>query len=841
MDISEIITSSASDSKSVLHAVERHVVTCTPDTTLKAATLLMHNRHCSSIVVVDGKRPVGIWTEADALKIDFSSSSESLQPIQALMSQKLQTIAADLSLDEAAVEFKRLGIRHLIVVDEAGDLFGILSQSDVVTHQEAEYFLSMTEVESIMSGWMPPQVDQAASLTDAVQLMKLEHSDSLIVTENGKPAGLITERDLVRLIANDRTDAHLPDVMSKPLISVPETMSLLSARSLMEKRHIRHLGVNDHRGELLGLISFSDILSNIEHTYVRRLRAALASRAADLKETEQSLHMAHALIDASMDGIMVTDEQGLIQSINPAFSILTGYSEADALGKPASLISSGKHDQSFYDQMWQNINSQGSWQGEIWNRRKNGEVFPEWLTITRIREPNSQKTLYAGIFSDITERKKSEEIIENLAYYDPLTKLPNRQLLFDRLDVALASAHRDGLQLALMFIDLDHFKRINDSLGHSIGDHVLCAVAERVKSCIREGDTLARIGGDELVLLLTELDDADLAYRTAQRVFDALQQSIEIDDLQLYVTASVGCALYPDDGLNREELLKNADTAMYRAKQAGRNGFRLYSAEMNELSRVRLQMENRLRTALANNEFFLEYQPKQSLMTGEIAGVEALIRWQDQELGRVPPDQFIPLAEDIGIIGDIGAWVLREAAEQGVRWQQQGLPPIQVSVNVSPKQFQTEGLVAHVERALVDSNLEASCLDLEITESCVMEDLESVRASLSHIRGIGVSVSMDDFGTGFSSLSMLTKLPLDRLKIDRSFMEGIPGNRDDEVLVSTIILMAHNLGFKVVAEGVETASQCAFLNELCCDQIQGYYFSKPVSADKIAQLFSDLI
>ncbi len=827
--------------KSIVHAVEREVVTCGPDLSLLEATQLMHARHCSSVIVMSGRRPVGIWTEADSLQLDYNLNSEIQRPIGELMSPHLITVSCSLTLDEAALEFKSLGIRHLVVVDDQGELFGILSQSDVVTRQDAEYFLNMTEVNTILSGGMPPQLDVDRSLDEAVALMRARHADSLVVTEQGVPVGLITERDLVRLIALQQMQVQVGQVMSSPLITVPEGMSLLAARALMERRQIRHLGVDGADGSLRGLISFADILANIEHTYVRRLRDALASRAADLQATEQSLHMAQALIDASMDGIMVTDESGIIQTINPAFSILTGYSEADALGKSASLISSGKHNADFYTRMWEEINRQGSWQGEIWNRRKNGEIFPEWLTITRVRESHSGRTLYAGIFSDITERKKSERIIENLAYYDPLTRLPNRQLLQDRLDVALASAHREGAQLAVMFLDLDNFKRINDSMGHSVGDKVLCEVARRLQSCIREGDTVARLGGDELVLLLTELDDLDEVHRTAQRVFDALRDSLTVGGTQLYVTASIGSAVYPDDGTNREDLLKNADTAMYRAKQAGRNGFRLYSAEINEKSMMRLGLENRLRTALSKGEFFLEYQPKLSLLDGRVVGVEALLRWQDSVLGRMAPDDFIPLAEELGLIGEIGAWVMQVAASQARAWVQQGLPATQVSVNVSPHQFHQRELVTDVRQALRVAEVGADLLDLEITESCVIKDLEQVVDSIHHLRGIGVSISMDDFGTGFSSLSLLTRLPIDKLKIDRSFMQGIPGNRDNEVLVSTIILMAHNLGFEVVAEGVETVEQRDFLSSLGCDQVQGYFYSKPVSAQKVAEFLQQRI
>lgn len=830
------ITASPRTDKLVRDAAQCRVLTCEPTVSLKAATVMMQREHCSSIVIVNQHMPVGIWTEADALRIDFTDTASLNRPVAEFMSPALHKIDMQSTLDDAALEFRRQHIRHLIVVDENDQLCGILSQTDVVVHQDAEFFISMTEIDSLLPIRHPLCLDQKRMFSEAVSLMRKANQDALVVTSQGEPVGMLTQRDLVRLIGEGHVDRPLANVMSTPLISVPRSMSLLATRSLMQKRCIRHIGVNQDDGKLLGLISFGDILNNIEQTYVRRLRAALANQSADLQDAAQQLHMAHTLIEASMDGIMVTNDDGIIESINPAFSILTGYSESEALGKKASLISSGKHDAVFYEKMWRSINSQGQWKGEIWNRRKNGEVYLEWLTITRILEPNSGRSLYAGIFSDITERKKSEQIIENLAYYDALTKLPNRQLLFDRLDVALAGAHRDRGNVALLFIDLDHFKRINDTLGHTIGDKVLIETADRLKNIIRERDTLARIGGDELILMLTEVSDADTVGRAVQRIAECLQQPVNVEDNELYVSASIGCAMYPDDGKDRETLLKNADIAMYRAKQTGRNTFHFYSPQMDELSHLHLKMENRLRGALVNNELFLEYQPKRSLDGERIVGVEALLRWQDKEFGRVPPDQFIPLAEDLGLINEIGSWVLDQAAMQCQRWKDEGIEDLHVSVNVSALQFKQQAVIGQVEKALQSSQLQASLLDIEITESCLLEDLKSVCQSLKYLRNLGLSISLDDFGTGFSSLSMLTQLQVDHLKIDRSFMKGIPGKPDSEMLVSTIILMAKSLGFKVVAEGVETAEQMAFLKDKGCDQIQGFYFSKPVSATAISEM-----
>lgn len=818
------------------NVVERRVVTCSKHHTLREATRLMHQRHCSSIIITRDSKPIGIWTEADALNVNIHQVSVFDCEIEQFMSDKIHTIDICASLNEATIELKQHNVRHLVVIDADGELVGVLSQSDIVIHQDATLFLSMTQVQSILPERHQLEFCIDGLLIDAIKYMGQHQCDALVISNDEKALGLLTERDVVRLMALNQLELPLVNAISKPLITVPKGMSLLSIRSFMEKRHIRHLGVDDDDGSLLGIISFSDILNRIEQSYVSRLRNALASSEASLKEKEFNLHMAHALIEASDDGIMVTDENAVIQSINPAFSMLTGYTEEEAVGQPANLISSGQHDKAFYQAMWETIDQHGRWQGEIWNRRKNGEVYPEWLTITRIKEPVNQTVLYAGIFNDITERKNSETMIEHLAYYDPLTKLPNRQLFYDRLDAAILQASVHETQLAVLFVDLDHFKRINDSLGHSVGDKVLCEVADLFSQCLSEVDTIARIGGDELVVLLNDVTEQADVYRAAQRLVSSLNVPLNIDERELAMTTSVGCAIYPQDGQTREEILKHADSAMYRAKKEGRNRFCLFSAQMNEESQRQLALELRLRQALKNKEFSLVYQPKVNAKTYHIESVEALIRWNNPEVGNVPPSLFIPLAEELGLIEDIGHWVLIEAMKQGQRWRDEYDISLRISVNVSAKQLVTDELVQQIITGLATTHFDATLLDIEVTETSVLNDVDTMISCLNAIQNLGSSVSMDDFGTGYSSLSMLTKMPLDFLKIDRSFMEGIPGKVDNEELISTIVVMAHNLNLRVVAEGVETVEQLQFLQDLGCEYIQGYYFSKPVSAGKIVNL-----
>ncbi|MBX9633612.1 MAG: EAL domain-containing protein, partial [Magnetospirillum sp.] len=527
---------------------------------------------------------------------------------------------------------------------------------------------------------------------------------------------------------------------------------------------------------------------------------------------------------------------------NPAFSLLTGYSFEEVRGKNPNILKSGRHDEAFYKRMWESLDARGVWQGEVWNRRKNGDQYPEWLTINVIRDDEGNVSQYAAVFTDITERKKTEERIKNLAYFDVLTGLPNRRLFTDRLQVAMANAHRHGSALAIMFLDLDLFKRINDTLGHGIGDQVLVETANRLGLCIREGDTVARLGGDEFVILLPELDHLEDAAKLAERVIAHVKQPFAIDDHELYVTTSVGIAVYPDDGLTFEALIKNADTAMYRAKDLGRNNYQLYTPSMNARSFERLTMESALRHALSRDEFTLVYQGKVDMVSGRLSGVEALVRWRHPEMGLVMPTEFIPLAENMGLIGDIGAWVLKAACRQCKSWHDLGLPPVRIAVNVSALQFREGDVPDIVQEALAESGLSPHYLELELTESVLMQRVEEVAQVLRDLRQMGVHISIDDFGTGYSSLSYLKRMPIDALKIDRSFVNDIMENGDacngeGAEIVSTIINLAHNLRLRAVAEGVETREQANFLRERGCDEIQGYLISRPVSGEDLVSLF----
>ena len=829
------------------HAIERivkkEILRCSPDTTVLDAARKMAEQRCSSIVVVRDGQPVGIWTERDALSIDFDSADNFNRPIASVMSAPIKSLHYKTSIGDAGLRFQMEGVRHFVVVDDAGHPMGIISQSDVILRHGVEHFLVLRNVRSGLGRPMVA-IDGAAPLRDAVaQLRKARADAAVVLPPDGGEAGIITERDLIRVIADGGALPACVDLIaSRPLVCINEDDSLLSARNLLEERHIRHVGVKDGKGKLTGLLSFSDILSSLQYEYVQRLDEALRERDEALLRSRKDLYLARKVIEASLDGIMICNPQGLIEFVNPAFTQLTGYSFEEVFGRNPNLLKSGRHDEAFYHRLWGALDRDGVWQGEVWNKRKNGEIYPEWLTINVIRDDTGQISQYAAVFSDITERKKAEERIKNLAYFDVLTGMPNRRLFTDRLQVAMANAHRHGQRLAIMFLDLDLFKRINDTLGHGVGDMVLVETSKRLGQCVREGDTVARLGGDEFVILLPEVDHVEDAAKLAERVISHVKAPFVIDEHELYVTTSVGIAVYPEDGQTVEQLIKNADTAMYRAKDLGRNAYQLYTPSMNARSFERLAMESSLRHALARGEFTLVYQGKLDLVSGRLSGVEALVRWRHPEMGLVSPAEFIPLAENMGLIGDIGAWVLKAACRQCKSWHDLGLPPVRIAVNVSALQFREGDVPAIVAEALRESGLQPNYLELELTESVLMQRVDEVAHVLRELRQMGVHISIDDFGTGYSSLSYLKRMPIDALKIDRSFVhdileDGKVADGEGAEIVSTIINLAHNLRLRAVAEGVETEEQAAFLRARGCDEIQGYLISRPVSGEDLVSLF----
>jgi diguanylate cyclase (GGDEF)-like protein/PAS domain S-box-containing protein len=545
----------------------------------------------------------------------------------------------------------------------------------------------------------------------------------------------------------------------------------------------------------------------------------------------QSL-LAAQVFEQSGEGFMITDAEFRIVKVNPAFSVISGYSEAEALGSDLRQLRSGLHDHAFYRALWGSLEQTGHWEGEIWNRRKDGTEFPHWLSISRVLNEAGQTSHYIASFSDITQRKEAEESIRRLAHYDLLTGLPNRALLSDRATLALQMAQRSNEPMALMFIDLDHFKNVNDSLGHRVGDLLLVALAERLRNALRDQDTVSRVGGDEFVLILPATD-ANGAAHVAEKVLRAALQPYQIEQHELTISPSIGIALYPFDGQDFDALAKCADAAMYRAKQDGRNTYCFFTAEMQALSVRTLVLENALRRALERHELQLVYQPQRAMGSEQVVGVEALLRWHHPELGPVAPAEFIPLAESSGLITAIGAWVLRTAVLQLRAWIDRGLPPMTMAVNVSAVQFRQPNFPDQVARILHEAGVAPECLELELTESVASDDPLGAIAVMDRLHDLGVRLSIDDFGTGYSSLNYLKRFKVCKLKIDQSFVRGVTEDVEDQAIVAAIVSMARSLGMLTIAEGVETVAQVEFLRARGCDEVQGYLYGRPLPAEDI--------
>ncbi|MGY8626983.1 EAL domain-containing protein [Chromobacterium violaceum] len=557
---------------------------------------------------------------------------------------------------------------------------------------------------------------------------------------------------------------------------------------------------------------------------------------SEKRAAEERVQLAAKVFENTVEGIMITDADRRIRSVNRAFTEITGYTQHEVLGQKTSILSSGRHDEPFYEQMWQSIAEHGSWQGELWNRRKNGEVYPEWLAINAVRNSLGEITHYVAIFSDLTERKAADERIQFLAHFDVLTSLPNRIHMQDRVELAIHNAVRDNQRLALLLLDLDRFKTVNESLGHSAGDTLLQVAADRIKSVMAPGEMLARQGGDEFIILLPVISDPGEAALAAERVRDVFANPIELHNHVLTITPSIGISVYPDDGRDYETLVRNADAAMYHAKSSGRNSYKFYTADLNARAREILAIESQLRFALERDEFVLHYQPQVEMESGRIVGAEALIRWNHPSLGLLGPVRFIQVAEERGFIVQIGNWVIAEATRQLVEWRRAGLPELTLAINLSALQFRQPDLALQVKQALESSGLPGHALDIEVTESIIMEDAQATIQTIDNMKNMGLRLSIDDFGTGYSSLSYLKRFKADKLKIDRSFVRDIPQDADDSAIARAIINMAKNLNMQVVAEGVETMEQWQFLEQEGCDFVQGYLIAKPLPADDFAEL-----
>jgi len=577
---------------------------------------------------------------------------------------------------------------------------------------------------------------------------------------------------------------------------------------------------------------------------IERDRRALLAAHADLadryeaqRRTEAELRLYGTVFTHAAEGMTITDSDARIIAVNPAFCAITGYAAAEVLGKTPAVLNSGRQSEDFYREMWQTLKSAGQWQGELWNRRKDGAVFPELLSITAVQGEDGEAGNYIGVFIDISERKQSEARIHHLAHHDALTGLPNRLLLEDRIGQGVLKSKRAGRHMGIIFIDLDRFKNINDTLGHAVGDDLLIQAAQRGLSVLRDTDTLCRQGGDEFVAVLPELESRQDLAHVCQKLLAALCQPYLLAGHELTVSGSAGIALYPEDGETASELLRKADAAMYRAKEEGRNKFCFFSPEINTATLGELLLENDLFGALDRGEMSMHYQPKVHAGSGRIIGAEALMRWQHAQRGMISPEIFIPLAEENGLINALGEWAIRNVCAQQRAWLDAGLPVVPVAVNISAHQFAQQDLPKMLLQLLREFRLPAELIEMELTESLLMRNSSRATAMLQVLQRMNVQVAIDDFGTGYSSLSYLRQFPVQYLKIDRSFVSQIGASGEQVRLVSAIIAMAHELGLQVIAEGVETADQARYLIEHGCDQLQGYLYGRP----QVAEAFSTLL
>ena len=609
-------------------------------------------------------------------------------------------------------------------------------------------------------------------------------------------------------IADFFTSRDRDVLRSKTVLDIPEEP--ISTQEGERILHTKKVAILDENGESKYLLGISEDIT-------------------EKKLKENQLLQSSIVFENLAEGIIITDKAANIISVNPAFTEITGYSKEEVVGQNTRLLKSGKHEYSFYTEMWKILLSGGKWQGEIWNKRKNGQLYPEWLSISSIKNEKGKIINFICVFADISNIKKTEDELRFLAHYDTLTELPNRLLLTERLEHSLERSHRKSESVAVLYLDIDRFKEINDSLGHPYGDLLLKKIANKIEDMLRDEDTIARVSGDEFVMIIEDVKSPNDAAIVAQKILVALNTPMLLNEHEVTITVSMGVAVSPMDGSDAVTLLKNADTALYRAKELGRNSFEFFSADMATSSFELLYLHSALHNALKNDEFVVYYQPQFEIQSGRLLGAEALVRWNSHEMGLVPPARFIPLAEDTGLIVPLGEWILREACFQMKRWLDAGMPLNYIAVNVSGRQLSHNDIVETLKNALADADLDAKYIEIEITESVIMKD-ELYIDLLSSLKELGVRLSIDDFGTGYSSLSRLKHMPIDKLKIDQSFVSGIPFDKDDMNITQAIIGLADSLELDVIAEGVETKEQAEFLVKEGCEKVQGYLYSLPLTA-----------
>jgi diguanylate cyclase (GGDEF)-like protein/PAS domain S-box-containing protein len=842
--------------------LDSQAITIPLSATVSEALVLIEQYSISSVVIVDDeKRPVGIFTEHDALRVVAESIATS-SVLSDLMTPSPCCVPEKMQLHDAYTIMEEKGFRHLVVVDESGRFSGVVTEGDFLRHIGFEHLGKFKIVAEAMSN-SPLIVEPKMSLVDAAGLMNERRCDYAVVLEGSHPVGIITERDIAHRCAHEEiVDETVGALLRDDIRLIDKDIPLHEAASIMEKHGIHQLIVVDEQGNLAGLLSRHDVLHAVHGAYFEFLIRVIDKKSAaiakmgekrDQLRTEKEVieRMAQKLLEQQKElerkDIALSTAQSLANigswRLDVSQNILEWSDETYRIfgveiGTPLtyeSFLSSVYPDDLLkVDRAWK-----AALEGAVYGIEHRIVVEGEVKWVKEHAKLEIDEFGFAsgmGSVQVITERKNYEERLETLANYDPLTGLANRALLSSHLHSAIEKAKRHKTQIALMMFDLDRFKDVNDSFGHGAGDELLQHVAQRFESRLREGDIIGRLGGDEFAILLDHLAQPEDAGRIAETMTAALSVPYKlIGGEVVHIGMSVGIVLFPDHGENASELLQHADAALYKAKSEGRGMYRYYSDELTDLARRRIECETLLRRAVANNEFEVYYQPQVHIATGRIIGAEALVRWNDPDRGLILPGVFIPIAEDTGLIGAIGEWVLNETCRQGKIWLDGG-HRLTLAVNLSAHQVRHQNIPELVEVALKRTGYPADKLELELTESALMQREEETVAMLHTLRALGIRLAIDDFGTGYSSLSYLKRFPIDVLKIDKSFVDDLPFDDDDMAIVTAIIAMGKALGFQILAEGTERIEQIEFLKERGCTMYQGYFKSPPLRAAEFEKL-----
>ena len=619
-----------------------------------------------------------------------------------------------------------------------------------------------------------------------------------------------------------------------PFIRPSENESLLLLQSFMGVMMLATLIITASIEE--------NFIINIQLTKSQtRLKYLVAQQTSDLETAADELKLAESVFNENIGSIIITDKDALILRVNPAFCKVTGYQSSEVIGKNPRFLQSGRHNASFYQDFWKSLSENDYWEGEVWDRKKNGDLFPTWQTVKIVRDKLGNPVQYFSIFNDISDKKVNEEKIFKLAHFDVVSGLHNRSAFHEQLEKAIVYAERHNHGFSLLYLDLDNFKLINDASGHLIGDKLLKYIAERLKLVVRKEDSIARLGGDEFVILVMGTNESKNVSVIAKKVLERISKPILLEHTEIVITSSIGISTYPVDGQDADTLLQNADAAMYKAKEAGRNRTQFFTAEMNAQAQDRLLLESDMRQGIGAGEFLLHYQPQVDIASNSIVGCEALVRWKHPTRGMLSPILFIPIAEESGLIKELGLWVMKEACSQQVYWCNQGLPQLRMAINISSRQFLSQDLISQLKQVIQQTKITPSFLELELTEGSIMEYVEENIEILEHFHQMGVLLAIDDFGTGYSSMAYLKRFPIDKLKIDQSFVKDLATDPDDAAIVKATVLLGHSLHLKVIAEGVETKEQLEYLTSIGCDEIQGYYYSKPLIAEEFVKLISNEI